>query len=126
MSFSILRTSIPFHSAVHSTVRDAALADARAASGGTAGATTGQGAGASASASASASATTGARAGRGTNVDKGAADVGNGTADTTQAAPKVPRFPWLSRLSQQLESAARSKPAFASAPVIGDNVDRKV
>ena len=40
--------------------------------------------------------------------------------------PTPPRFPWLSRLSQQLESAARQKPAFPSAPVLGDNLDRAV
>lgn len=35
-----------------------------------------------------------------------------------------PRFPWLSRLSQQLASAAKQPPAFPSAPVLGDNVDK--
>ena len=41
---------------------------------------------------------------------------------TQQPAP--PRFPWLSRLSQQLESAARQRPAFAAAPMLGDHVDK--
>jgi hypothetical protein len=40
------------------------------------------------------------------------------------ATPTPPRFPWLSRLSQQLESTAKQKPTFPSAPVLGDNVDR--
>jgi len=40
------------------------------------------------------------------------------------ATPAPPRFPWLSRLSQQLESTAKQKPTFPSAPVLGDNVDR--
>jgi len=38
--------------------------------------------------------------------------------------PPAPRFPWLSRLSQQLESAARQKPAFQPAPILGDHVDK--
>ena len=41
---------------------------------------------------------------------------------TQQSAP--PRFPWLSRLSLQLEQASRQKPAFAPAPILGDNVNR--
>ncbi len=45
-------------------------------------------------------------------------------AATQQPAP--PRFPWLSRLSLQLENAARQKPAFEPAPILGDNVDRSV
>ena len=46
--------------------------------------------------------------------------------DAATQQPKPPRFPWQSRLSQQLESAARQRPAFASAPVLGDHVDRSV
>ena len=37
--------------------------------------------------------------------------------------PKPPRYPWLSRLSAQLESAAKQKPAFASTPSLGENID---
>ena len=61
-----------------------------------------------------------------------------GPATPDRASPAVPaveidavtlqpvplRFPWLSRLSQQLESAARQRPAFPAAPVLGDNVDQ--
>ena len=46
--------------------------------------------------------------------------------DQVTQQPMPPRFPWLSRLSQQLEHAARQKPAFAPAPILGDNVDRSV
>jgi hypothetical protein len=46
--------------------------------------------------------------------------------DQVTQLPLQPRFPWLSRLSQQLESAARQKPAFAPAPILGDHVDRSV
>ena len=43
------------------------------------------------------------------------------------AQPLPPlRFPWLSRLSQELASAARQTPAFPAAPVLGDNLDRSV
>jgi hypothetical protein len=44
--------------------------------------------------------------------------------DEVTQHPLPPRFPWLSRLSQQLESAARQKPAFAPAPILGGHVDR--
>ena len=45
-----------------------------------------------------------------------------GFADRIAALPL--RCPWLSRLLQQLEAAAHQRPAFASAPVLGDRVDR--
>jgi len=44
--------------------------------------------------------------------------------DPATQQPKPPRFPWLTRLSQQLESAAQQRPSFPAAPVLGDNVDQ--
>ena len=44
--------------------------------------------------------------------------------DEVTQQPVPLRFPWLSRLLQQLEAAAHQRPAFASAPVLGDRVDR--
>jgi hypothetical protein len=44
--------------------------------------------------------------------------------DEATQQPKPPRFPWLSRLSQQLESAAQQRPAFPAAPVLGDHIDK--
>ncbi len=44
--------------------------------------------------------------------------------DPVTQQPLPPRFPWLSRLSQQLEAASRQRPTFAPAPVLGDHVDR--
>ena len=46
--------------------------------------------------------------------------------DQVTQLPVPPRFPWLSRLSQQLEPVAKQKTAFPSAPILGDNVDRAV
>ena len=46
--------------------------------------------------------------------------------DAATQLPVPPRFPWLSRLSLQLEQAARQKPAFAPAPILGDHLDRSV
>ena len=46
--------------------------------------------------------------------------------DRITQLPIALRFPWLSRLSQQLEPVAKQKPAFPSAPILGDNVDRSV
>ncbi len=44
--------------------------------------------------------------------------------DPVTQQPLPPRFPWLSRLSQQLEAAARQRPAFEPAPLLGDHVDK--
>jgi hypothetical protein len=44
--------------------------------------------------------------------------------DQVTQQPVPLRFPWLSRLSQQLESASGQRPAFDPAPVLGDIVDR--
>jgi len=38
--------------------------------------------------------------------------------------PTPPRFPWLSRLAQQLETASNQRAAFPPAPVLGDNLDK--
>ena len=34
------------------------------------------------------------------------------------------RFPWLSRLSAELEPVAPQKPSFPSAPQLGENLDQ--
>ena len=44
--------------------------------------------------------------------------------DRLTQQPKPLRFPWLSGLSHQLESAAQQRPAFPAAPVLGDHVDK--
>jgi hypothetical protein len=46
------------------------------------------------------------------------------TVDELMQPPVPPRFPWLSRLSLELESAAKRRPAFAPAPMLGDHVDK--
>lgn len=43
-------------------------------------------------------------------------------AATQQAVPL--RFPWLSRLTQQLERATGQRPPFDAAPELGDRLDR--
>ncbi len=43
--------------------------------------------------------------------------------DVTQQ-PLPPRFPWLSRLAQQLETASKQRAAFPPAPMLGDNLDK--
>ena len=41
------------------------------------------------------------------------------------AQPAAPaRFPWLSRLSRELESAAQQPATFSAAPALGDYLDR--
>lgn len=49
---------------------------------------------------------------------------GSGLAPVT--VPKPLRFPWLSRLSEQLGAVAKQKTPFASAQVLGDNLDKSV
>lgn len=44
--------------------------------------------------------------------------------DRLTQQPVPPRFPWLSRLSQQLESASGQRQPFDPAPVLGDHIDR--
>ena len=44
--------------------------------------------------------------------------------DEATQQPLPPRFPWLSRLTLQLESAAKQKHAFAPAQPLGDHLDR--
>ena len=46
--------------------------------------------------------------------------------DEVTHLPVPPRFPWLSRLATQLEPVAKQKPAFRSAPQLGDNLDQAV
>lgn len=46
--------------------------------------------------------------------------------DETTNQPVPPRFPWLSRLSQQLEKASNQPSPFAAAPLLGDHLDRQV
>ena len=44
-------------------------------------------------------------------------------SDATDKPPPL-RFPWLSRLSAQLEPVARQKSPFTAAPMLGDHLDR--
>ncbi|HKW84267.1 MAG TPA: hypothetical protein VJN68_10995 [Burkholderiaceae bacterium] len=44
--------------------------------------------------------------------------------DEVTQQPLPPRFPWLSRLSQQLEAASKQRAAFPPAPMLGDNLDK--
>ena len=46
--------------------------------------------------------------------------------DQSTHQPLPPRFPWLSRLSAQMEPVARQKSPFTSAPMLGDNLDQAV
>ena len=50
----------------------------------------------------------------------------NAGGDSLNEAPRPMRFPWLTRLSTQLEAAANQRAAFAAAPVLGDVVDKSV
>jgi len=51
-----------------------------------------------------------------------ASDAAN--LDQITQQPMPPRFPWLSRLAQQLEAASKQRAAFPPAPMLGDNLDK--
>ena len=44
--------------------------------------------------------------------------------DKVTRKPLPTRFPWLSRLSHELEAASKQRSPFDSAPVLGDNLDK--
>lgn len=44
--------------------------------------------------------------------------------DKTTGQPVAPRFPWLSRITAQLEKASNRGSPYGSAPLIGENVDK--
>ena len=46
------------------------------------------------------------------------------SVDEVTQQPMPPRFPWLSRLAQQLEAASKQRAAFPPAPMLGDNLDK--
>ncbi|MDP3824020.1 MAG: hypothetical protein Q8R33_21325 [Burkholderiales bacterium] len=50
----------------------------------------------------------------------------NDDPESLHESPRPVRFPWLARLSSQLEAAANQRAAFAAAPVLGDIVDKSV
>ncbi len=50
--------------------------------------------------------------------------VPDAAASDSSNKPPPLRFPWLSRLSAQLEPVARQKSPFTAAPMLGDNLDR--
>ena len=50
--------------------------------------------------------------------------VAGAEIDQLTQQPKPLRFPWLNRLSQQLEQAAQQQPSFPAAPVLGDHLDK--
>lgn len=53
-----------------------------------------------------------------------AASAAPASVDEVTQQPLPPRFPWLSRLAQQLEAASKQRAAFPPAPVLGDNIDK--
>jgi hypothetical protein len=59
-----------------------------------------------------------------TTVRQSSTDPAATPGDAAFQAPPPPRFPWLSRLSEELESASKQKPTFAPAPILGDNIDQ--
>ena len=44
--------------------------------------------------------------------------------DALTQQPLPPRFPWLSRLSHELEAASHQRSAFSAAPALGDHLDQ--
>ena len=46
--------------------------------------------------------------------------------DAMTKQPLPPRFPWLSRLTRELEQASNQPSPYGSVPPLGENLDRKV
>lgn len=44
--------------------------------------------------------------------------------DKTTGEPLPPRFPWLSRITRELERASNQTPPYQPAPLIGENLDK--
>ena len=65
-----------------------------------------------------AAATTAAESGKASNGSDGTALA----SDLKEPAPR--HFPWLSRLSAQLEPAATQKSPFAGAPMVGETLNQ--
>ena len=47
-----------------------------------------------------------------------------GQVDGFTQSPLPARFPWMNRLSRQLEPTATQRPAFPAAPALGDILDQ--
>lgn len=45
--------------------------------------------------------------------------------DESTQQPKAPRFPWLSRLARELETASGKSAPYGSVPITGENLDSK-
>ena len=52
-----------------------------------------------------------------------AGDASTTVTDVTEA-PAAPRFPWLSRLTRELEPASKQPSPYGSVPVLGERLDR--
>lgn len=44
--------------------------------------------------------------------------------DQVTQQPILPRFPWLSRLTAELEAAAKQRPTFPPTSALGNNIDK--
>ena len=44
--------------------------------------------------------------------------------DKATGQPVAPRFPWLSRITRELERASNQSPPYQAAPLIGENLDK--
>ena len=48
------------------------------------------------------------------------------TIDKTTGQPMAPRFPWLSRITAQLEKVSSQGSPYGTVPLIGENLDKAV
>ena len=55
----------------------------------------------------------------------GGSTSGHAEVDKVTLQPLPPRFPWLSRLSTELEKASGQPAPFSPAPLLGDHLDSK-
>ena len=56
--------------------------------------------------------------------EKPAVDTSKPQLDEATGLPLPPRFPWLSRITRELERASNQPPTYQPAPLIGENLDK--
>jgi hypothetical protein len=61
--------------------------------------------------------------------DEGNPQKNSSGADREPSNPTelpTPRFPWLSRVTRELEAASKQPSPYGSVPLLGENLDKKV
>ena len=55
-----------------------------------------------------------------------ATEKSDSSSSDLHAEPAAPRFPWLSRLTRELEPVSKQPSPYGTVPILGEQIDRKV